>query len=44
MNTKTYLDQVVSEIYESLRINYSNKVLELIDLANQLKAELAAAK
>jgi hypothetical protein len=40
MTTKTYLDQVVSEIYEALRVNDSNKVLELIDLANQLKAEL----
>ena len=44
MTIKTYLDQVVSEIYEALKINDSNKVLELIDLANQLKAELEAAE
>jgi hypothetical protein len=35
---KSELDKVVSEIYEALRVNDSNRVLELIDLANKLNS------
>jgi hypothetical protein len=44
MSTRAILDKVVSEIYEALRVNDTNKVLSLIDKANQLRAELEAAE